>query len=280
VLNILRFIASHPLTRDRKAAALSRFVRYQIATRTRPETVFDWIDGAKLVASKNMTGVSGNIYCGLHEFADMAFFLHFLRPGDLFLDIGANIGSYTILASKVCAASSIAFEPDPGTAARLTRNVDANQIGERVIIERIALADKSGTVSFSVGLDSVNHITSDGAGRIVRCETLDAYLDGRAATAIKMDVEGAEGLVVAGGPKTLSSPLLRAIETEDANPAVVAALEAHGFIRAFYDPFTRDLTTKANHFRASNALFVKDLGHCQERVRTAPKRMILPGKEL
>jgi hypothetical protein len=43
--------------------------------------------------------MSGNIYAGLHEFGDMAFVLHFLRAGDLFADVGANIGSYTVLAS-------------------------------------------------------------------------------------------------------------------------------------------------------------------------------------
>jgi hypothetical protein len=37
--------------------------------------------------------VTGNIYCGLHEFADMGFVLHFLRPGDLFVDVGANIAA-------------------------------------------------------------------------------------------------------------------------------------------------------------------------------------------
>jgi hypothetical protein len=39
------------------------------------------------------------IYCGLHEFTDMAFSLHFLSPEDLFVDVGADIGSYTVLAS-------------------------------------------------------------------------------------------------------------------------------------------------------------------------------------
>ena len=46
-----------------------------------------------------MTGATGNIYCGLYEFLDMAFLLHFLRNGDLFGDIGSNIGSYTVLAT-------------------------------------------------------------------------------------------------------------------------------------------------------------------------------------
>jgi hypothetical protein len=50
-------------------------------------------------ATSGMTGATGNLYVGLHEFEEMAFLLHFLRPGDLFADVGANVGSYTILAA-------------------------------------------------------------------------------------------------------------------------------------------------------------------------------------
>ena len=46
---------------------------------------FQWIKGSKLIVRNGMTGATGNIYCGLHEFADMGFVLHLLRPGDLAL---------------------------------------------------------------------------------------------------------------------------------------------------------------------------------------------------
>ena len=63
--------------------------------------------------------MTGNIYCGLAEFADMAFVLHVLRAGDLFVDIGANAGAYTLLASSVAGAKTTCFEPVPATYARL-----------------------------------------------------------------------------------------------------------------------------------------------------------------
>ena len=65
------------------------------------------------------TGLTGNLYAGLHEFADMAFVMHALRPTDLFVDIGANAGSYTILACAVAKARGCAFEPLPSTYRRL-----------------------------------------------------------------------------------------------------------------------------------------------------------------
>ncbi len=72
------------------------------------EVIVHWIGGTRLAARRGMTGLTGNIYAGLHEFADMAFLLHFLRPSDLFADVGANVGSYTILASGVVRCPTVA----------------------------------------------------------------------------------------------------------------------------------------------------------------------------
>jgi hypothetical protein len=86
-----------------------------------------------------MTGATGNIYSGLHEFEDMGFLLHFLRPDDLFVDIGANIGSYTILASAAIGAATIAFEPVPDTHEWLRLNVAINNVDNKVERRREAL---------------------------------------------------------------------------------------------------------------------------------------------
>jgi len=119
---------------------------------------FSWIEGSKLIARNGMTGATGNIYCGLHEFADMAFVLHLLRPDDLFVDVGANVGSYTVLASTVCGARTIAIEPDPETARSLQRNIDANGIGDRVAIVQAAVGDRRGRTHFTVGNDTTNRV--------------------------------------------------------------------------------------------------------------------------
>jgi FkbM family methyltransferase len=275
VIHILKFIARHPLTRGRRSAAIARFVRYQLATRLRGETVMPWFGGASLVVSRNMAGASGNIYCGLHEFADMGFLLHFLRPDDLFLDIGANVGSYTVLASKVCGARTIAFEPDPITCARLLRNVAENGIEERVDLVRVALSDREGEIGFSLGDDTTNRVVDDKeAPRRVAGTRLDTALGGRRPIAIKMDVEGVELSVLRGAAKTLASPDLQVIETEGVDPEIVALLTAHGFARVHYDPFARDFVAAASALPASNALFVRDIELCRQRVEAAPRRQI------
>jgi hypothetical protein len=78
IRSTFQFIARHPLSSNRPLSAYWRYARWQVESRLRNEVVFEWIEGSRLVARNGMTGATGNIYCGLHEFADMAFLLHLL----------------------------------------------------------------------------------------------------------------------------------------------------------------------------------------------------------
>ena len=60
----------------------------------------------------------------------MGFLLHVLRSEDLFVDVGANVGSYTILACSVVGARGISFEPVPSTYKRLVENMRLNHLDE------------------------------------------------------------------------------------------------------------------------------------------------------
>ena len=92
------------------------------------------------------------------------------------MDIGANIGSYTLLASGVCKARTIAFEPDPDTMAFLRRNIDINNLHANVVLEQAAVGAEEGEVAFTIGLDTCNHVTKKIAGRTqgVSMRTLDS----------------------------------------------------------------------------------------------------------
>lgn len=280
ILPTLQFIARHPLSSRRPLSAYWRYARWQVESRLRDEIVFDWVEGSKLVARNGMTGATGNIYCGLHEFVDMAFLLHFLRPEDLFVDVGANIGSYTVLASAVCGAQSISIEPDPDTMRSLKRNVEANSIGSRVRLVEMAVGSEAGMIRFTIGHDTTNRVATDADARVrdVLVQTLDEILQNGNPILIKMDVEGYEPKVVAGAAETLKKPSLLAVITETADERVCSVLKAAGFEIASYDPFARVLTAGAGH-KSTNALFVRDLDLCRSRVRRAARRTIL-GAEL
>ena len=107
LISIARFIIDHPLSQGRILANLGRFACWQIGARlARGPVATRFVNSAQLLASPGMTGATGNVYVGLHEFTDMSFVLHFLRPNDLFVDVGANIGSYTILATAAVGADA------------------------------------------------------------------------------------------------------------------------------------------------------------------------------
>jgi FkbM family methyltransferase len=269
--NIAGLFRRHPLTHDKQLSAWCRFISWQIRGRLRREIVVPWIAGRRLVARRGMTGATGNIYVGLHEFVDMMFTLHFLRAGDLFLDVGANVGSYTILASGVRRARTRAFEPDPDTARDLERNIAENGLGDLVVVHRLALGDRTGEVAFTVGLDTVNRVVTDSRTdvRMVPVARLDDILGDDGPSLIKMDVEGFEEAVIAGAEAVLAAPALHAILIETTTPTIEATLLKHGFARCHYDPFARRLGREPTPWDGANALFARDPMFVESRLREA-----------
>ena len=110
--NIANQLLKHPLTQGNRVAAVLRFLQWQFATRIgRFAMVVPYVDDTVLVIRKGMAGATSAIYVGLMDPEDMSFVLHLLREDDLFGDIGANVGVYTVLASGVRRARSVAVEP-------------------------------------------------------------------------------------------------------------------------------------------------------------------------
>jgi len=238
-----------------------------------------------------MTGATGNIYCGLHEYQDMALVLHALRPGDLFADVGANIGSYTVLAAGAAGATCLSFEPHPATFAHLLDNVRLNDLGPMVTARNIALGASSATLSFTAGLDTVNHVLAEGEvvsdAIHVPVEPLDSVLSGAALTVMKIDVEGFETEVLNGGSEAFQSPSLIAVIMElngsglryGYNESYLhARMLGWGFAPANYDPVRRTVTPVQSRSAVDgNTLYVRDLDALRDRVLAAPPHTVLGG---
>jgi FkbM family methyltransferase len=279
-----REIAAHPLTRDAQIKAWYRFAGWQIKSRLSKEVITPWIGGLRVAMRRGMTGATGNYYFGLHEFMSMGLMIHFLREGDLFVDVGANVGSYTLLGSGICGARTLAVEADPATGEHLARNVRLNQIGELVTISLVALGAQDGTAFFTTSLDSMNKVVSTDGGdvRVVPQKTLDSVVGAGNPAALKLDVEGHEEQVLRGSPQVLANPSLKLIEIEGTTPSILDILTDNGFERAFYDPFTRALQREPNElaysngkWTPSNEFFVRDWQSVEKRVADAPPVEVL-----
>jgi FkbM family methyltransferase len=281
----LRYILQHRLNRDAKCSALSRFVKWQFGSRLLPGTVLmPFVNETLLAISPGMTGATQNIYTGLHEFDDCGFLLHVLRPSDIFVDIGANIGVYTVLAAGAIGTRTVAIEPVPQTFVKLGMNLRVNKIEDKVDSHNIGLGSASSTLRFTTENDTTNHVVTDenwsGPTANVPVKALDTVLNGMAPALIKIDVEGWESEVLAGAATTLREITLLALIVEmnggdvtfNANEkAVHDCLLRNDFTPHAYDPFTRSLTPlESKHLGASNTIYCRSTAVLRERIASAP----------
>lgn len=219
IINNLSFIFNHPLNRDCKFSAFKRFLGWHIGSRAvTGDVLVPFVDQTCLRIRCGMTGATGNIYVGLHEFEDMAFLLHLLRADDLFVDVGANIGSYTILAGGAVGAKCIAIEPIKKTFELLSDNVKVNRLSENVYLLNSGVGKAKGVLRFTTGLDTMNHVLSDNEQNSNTIEvpvcTLNDLLDNQQPVLLKIDVEGFETNVIDGADKVLSNSSLLAVIME------------------------------------------------------------------
>lgn len=293
LLSVLRFITAHPLNRDRKLEAIHRFAKWQLGTRLiAGAVVVDWVNGSRFLLRRGETGLSGNLYTGLHEFSDMGFLLHALRSSDVFVDVGANVGSYTILACAAIGARCYAFEPVPGTYARLLENVHLNGVQDRATCLNVAVGAHAGRVACTSDSDTMNHViaASESCQQIVQVDvtTLDAALADESPTILKIDVEGYEAAVLEGAHRTLARPSLQAIIMELNGSGqrygvdesqIPQTLFDHGFQAYVYNPLQRVLTNlERRTFSAGNTLFIRDVALVSARLQSAPRVSVL-GKQ-
>ncbi|HMC20638.1 MAG TPA: FkbM family methyltransferase [Thermoanaerobaculia bacterium] len=279
IVKSVRMLLKHPLSRGRFSRIAFNTAKWQLASRLlRKEMIYDWVGGTKFYVRRGETGLTGNIYTGLLEFSDMMFLLHFLAAGDLFADIGANSGAYTILASGVKRARTCAFEPVPSTYERLVRNIALNRIEGLATPLRCAVGDKAGQVHFSSQFDTMNRVTEaqSRSAIVVDVTTLDdAFIDDLPAL-IKIDVEGYEEAVLRGGDRVLRQPAVQAIiaEVNEASHAygfdeseVLRLLNRYGFFPCAYDPFRRLFTPlQGLNSNDNNTIFVRDIAALTRKI--------------
>ncbi len=204
------------------------------------------------------------IYCDSYELIERKFLKSFLRPADIFVDIGANIGLFSLIAANCVGPSGkiYAFEPTPKIYRRLLENVDLNGFNN-IDCFQLALSDRKEMAPFNLsqdGHDAWNSFAPPIAGdsfykEMVHCETWDNFASQHAlfgkVTMIKLDVEGWETHLLSGACHFLSrndAPLLQVEFTDEAArsagssaKALYRTLEALGYRMYTFDPKKRKL---------------------------------------
>ena len=139
-----------------------------------------------------------------------------LRPGDTFFDVGANAGFFALAAARLVGPSGcvVALDPDPANAASVRAQAELNDMAH-LHVEAVAAADHEGDMTFvleSAG-DSMGRLSPTGEGKetlTVRATTLDHVANAHGTPdVVKVDVEGAEGLVLTGAASLVASRTAR-----------------------------------------------------------------------
>lgn len=292
---VWKLVTQNPLTRDQKGQALLRFLQWQLGSRVlRKPVAIPFIEDTRLLLERGMTGATGSIYAGLHEFESMTFVLHALRPSSRFVDVGANVGIYTVLAGGAVGSSCVAAEPVPATYESLCDNVRLNELGARVDCRNVGVGKEAGKLRFAdAGTSGGNRVLQEAppeSGVEVPVTTLDALLEESASPddddlrVVKIDVEGWEAAVLEGGEPVLSRPSPTALVIElngwgerygfDDDKAH-QDLMRKGYTPVNYDPFQRRLTELDQRRSQGNTIYVNDIDTFSRRVRESRAYSVL-----
>jgi FkbM family methyltransferase len=241
------------------------------------------------------------IFCEDFERNERKFLENFLRTGDIFIDIGANIGLFSLIASpRIGKEGKIyAIEPTGKIYKRLCENVKLNHFNN-IYCFQLALSDQQDILPFYIsqtGYDAWNSLAPPNSKDLfnqefVKCEKWDDFalendLIGN-VTMMKIDVEGWETHLLSGGFETLSRQDAPVLQVEFSDEAAQAAgsscvrlyhlLENLGFQMFIYDAKLRTLIhdpIRAN-YSYLNLIAAKEPQKIFDRLNRAPVRFSWP----
>ena len=149
---------------------------------------------------------------GLYDDRTLAIFRRHVKPGDVCIDAGANVGALTLALAQLCGPEGLVLAVEPGTPnfSKLQRNVGGNrQLADRVRTFQVGLGEQEGVLHWEE--DAANRgnafLRTSGGSETVRVTTLDALLkqcpEAKRVDFIKIDVEGMELDVLRGAEQTI-----------------------------------------------------------------------------
>jgi FkbM family methyltransferase len=242
------------------------------------------------------SAIARDIYCHDHEVDERAFVRLFLRPGDVFADIGANLGLYSVIASQAVGPSGsvFSFEPDPKTHERLLHNLKANDC-RNVQPFQLALSNVDETRPMQIstaGYDAYNSFGTPVRGEDtfkavdVACVSFDSFAQQHPqlhkVTMMKVDVEGWESMVLRGAEKQLSGDTAPVLQVEFNDQAAKAlglpCSELYRWLQKLgYSIHTFDAKKKRfiphpylEHYVYDNVFAIKNLDMVTSRIQGTP----------
>lgn len=199
---------------------LGYFLHGTLRFKGKGRLVRKWLEKAKSGVRMRRLAGGGTIRCdiavpyeamvwlGLEEEEDLIALGRILRPGDTFVDCGANIGLWSLSAARMVGEQgrTFSFEPNRATFGKLAGNVRDNKLEKTVIISNKACGNFEGEAAFVCSPEHNNSHVARGEEKGVEkvaMTTLDAAIPEGRVHGIKIDVEGGEWAVLDGATTIL-----------------------------------------------------------------------------
>lgn len=263
-------IKNHPISGKHPVKGLLRYLCFNMTQYIiRKPKRFNWIKGLRFYAEKGDAGIVGNIYYRLMDYEESSFLMHTLSSEDLFVDVGANLGHYSLLAGGICKSKVIALEPIIATVNKLKRNIELNHLEQNITVLNCGVGEKAGVLKFTKEKTVMNHVATpnDKNTVSVKVDTLDTILKLQNPTFLKIDVEGYELSVLKGAHKILSNNTLKYLLVEFNNSGqkfnvnddeVYSLILNYGFVPCSYNVSQKTISYLSSYNKHKfNTLFIR-----------------------
>ena len=209
--SVSKFIWTHPSNKGRRVRAVARAASFQVRGRLLHQRALAPLgSSSRIWVDLHRTAGSKSLYANPPDHPEMVVWRRWLRRGDVFIDVGANVGTYTIWAADL-GATVVALEPAPDTCALLRENVALN--GYPVEVIEAAAGAEPGTVRFTAGRDCLNQVDASGEAEVA-VVVLDDVIGTRRVRGVKVDVEGFELEVLRGCRSALAEGRIDLMQLE------------------------------------------------------------------
>lgn len=213
-VSVAKYVYGHPANRDRRIRALARAIVFQARGRTGRKTKVRIGTGGRMWAVLHYSASSKVAYANPPDWNEMQVWRRWLKPGDTFVDVGSNVGTYSLFAADL-GATVAAVEPGRRALELLRENVALNPTMAITMFD-CALGSKYGSMRMTEDEDTTNHLIGYGCdgGTLVEVRTFDDVAPQGDIAGVKIDVEGAERLVLEGAKDSLSRGRVKILQLE------------------------------------------------------------------
>jgi FkbM family methyltransferase len=208
----------------------------------RPKTILVEVGGIKLYLNSKSTFAPDLMVTGTYDKGTTRLIKDLIKPGMVILDIGANVGYYSLIAAQLVGEKGkvFAFEPAPDNFAFLTKNIEVNGFGNIIPVPK-GVSNKSGKGSLFL-LDAPDEHTmrehNEKRATEVEVTSVDEFMGNinRPVDLIKMDVEGSEMRVLEGTVETIRrNPELKIITEFSPHYLQRSGSSPEAFLKKFTD---------------------------------------------